>query len=136
MYITVSTANIYESLSKQARYRTSEIRSSKNTIENVLDSTKKELSHFATSNLSTMGKEFYVYLNSLELQDKKEVESSLNVIKSYPFVEDIQFKNYGTPTIVIKIAEINKEYEDHIYAIEYNLLRKTNADIDFYIQTY
>ena len=81
-------------------------------------------------------KMFNVYMNSLKPRDRKAVESSLNTIINYPFVDEIEFENYSTPTIIVKTSEINSKYEDEIYAIEYNLLRETNADIDFYIQAY
>lgn len=112
------------------------------STKNILDFTK--YSHFV-SDLSTryfiknlpvsyiINKAFDKFLNSVDLQDKYAIESSIKEIKSYPFVESVNFENSHVPTLIINLPEVNRDHEKRIYEIEYNLLRKIKVNIDFYI---
>lgn len=80
-----------------------------------------------------IGEAFDKFLNSVDLHDRHAIESSVNEIKSYPFVESVSFENNHVPTLIINLSEVNRDHEKKIYEIEYNLLRKIKANVDFYI---
>jgi len=76
---------------------------------------------------------FDKFLNYVDIQDKYAIESSVKEIKSYPFVESVNFENIRVPTLIINLPEVNRDHEKRIYEIEYNLLRKIKVNIEFYI---
>lgn len=76
---------------------------------------------------------FDAFVNSLDLQDKYAINSSIEEIKSFQFVESVDFESNHTPTLIINLPEVNRDHEKKIYKIEYNLLRKTKVNIDFEI---
>lgn len=128
---TTITTNISGSLPQQKHYRTDGVDFFKHSIESILETPLKGLSFFATSNLYNTADEFASYLYLLDSKDRREVEASVNEIKSYPFVESVEFKNCSAPTVTVNLTEVNREHEKKIYAIEYHLLRETNANINF-----
>jgi hypothetical protein len=83
-----------------------------------------------------INEEFYVFLNTLDQHDVDTINSAVVEIKNHTFVESIDFEISETPTIIIKLSEVNRENKNKIYEIEYNLLRETRADIDFYIRPF
>lgn len=121
--------------------RTIQKRSNKESMGNteiikISDKSKTVLQYFTPSNYLIINHEFDKFLKILDPLDRKSIESAVKEIKSYPFVERIDFEMNETPTIIIKLSEVNRENKSKIYGIEYNLLRETDADIDFYIRPF
>ncbi len=73
------------------------------------------------------------FMNTLNMNDRKVLKESLNKIKRIPLVDDIELEEHETPTIIIRLSEMNREIEEKIFRIEYNLLKKLNTDIDFLV---
>lgn len=73
------------------------------------------------------------FMNTLNMNDRSVLEESLTQIKSIPFVGDIELDELGTPTIIIRLSEMNRETEEKIFQIEYNLLKKLKTNIDFLV---
>lgn len=86
--------------------------------------------------LSVINEEFDKFLNTLDPRDVVKIISAVEEIHILPFVRNIMFNNKGTPTLKIQISELNREYEDKIYEIEYNLLRNINSFIDFFVKPF
>lgn len=85
---------------------------------------------------SIINEEFGKFLSNLEQQDIDAIDAiilAVEKIKNYPFVNSIDFKNKGTPTFIITLPEVNRDNENKIYAIEYQLMKKTRINFDFYI---
>lgn len=73
------------------------------------------------------------FMNTLNLNDRSVLEKSLTKIKCIPFVNDIELEELETPTIIIRLSEMNREIEEKIFQIEYNLLKKLQTDVDFLV---
>lgn len=73
------------------------------------------------------------FMNTLNQNDRSALEESLTKIKRIPFVDEIGLEELETPTIIIRLSEMNRETEEKIFRIEYNLLRKLKTDIDFFV---
>ena len=73
------------------------------------------------------------FMNTLNMNDRSMLEESLIQIKSIPFVGDIELDELGTPTIIIRLSEMNRETEEKIFQIEYNLLKKLKTNVDFIV---
>lgn len=73
------------------------------------------------------------FMNTLNMNDRNVLEKSLTKIKRIPFVGEIELEELETPTIIIRLSEMNREIEEKIFRIEYNLLRKLKTDIDFLV---
>lgn len=83
-----------------------------------------------------VNEEYYRFLNTLDQHDINAITTAVEEIASYPFVEKIEFETSETPTIIIKLSEINRENKNVIYGIEYDLLSEIKTDIDFYIRPF
>lgn len=73
------------------------------------------------------------FMNTLNMNDRSMLEESLIQIKSIPFVGDIELDELGTSTIIIRLSEMNRETEEKIFQIEYNLLKKLKTNVDFIV---
>ncbi|MDD5615114.1 MAG: hypothetical protein PHH85_02830 [Candidatus Methanoperedens sp.] len=73
------------------------------------------------------------FMNKLNMNDRSVLEESLAKIKRIPLVGEIELEELETPTIIIRLSEMNREIEAKIFRIEYNLLRKLKTDIDFLV---
>lgn len=73
------------------------------------------------------------FMNTLNKNDRSALEESLTKIKRIPFVNEIRLEELETPTIIIRLSQMNREIEEKIFQIEYNLLRKLKNDIDFLV---
>lgn len=73
------------------------------------------------------------FMNTLNKNDRSVLEESLTKIKCIPLVDEIGLEELETPTIIIRLSEMNRETEEKIFRIEYNLLRKLKTDIDFFV---
>ncbi|MFA4956062.1 MAG: hypothetical protein WC556_03710 [Candidatus Methanoperedens sp.] len=73
------------------------------------------------------------FMNTLNMNDRSALEESLTKIKRIPFVGDIELEELETPTIIIRLSEMNRKIEEKIFQIEYNLLKKLKTDIDFLV---
>jgi len=73
------------------------------------------------------------FMDTLNQKDRGALEESLTKIKRIPFVNEIGLGELETPTIIIRLSEMNREIEENIFRIEYNLLRKLKTDIDFLV---
>lgn len=73
------------------------------------------------------------FMNTLNMNDRNVLVESLAKIKRIPFVGEIELEELETPTIIIRLSEMNREIEEKIFRIEYNLLRKLKTDIDFLV---
>jgi hypothetical protein len=82
---------------------------------------------------SIINEDFYKFLSNLEQRNIDAIILAVKKIKSYPFVNSIDFKYKGTPTFIITLPEVNRGNENKIYAIEYQLMKKTRINFDFYI---
>lgn len=114
---------------------------SKKQIESTTDSSFKLISedvNFTQYCLlsNNLNEDFYEFLYSIKPQDKDAIISAIKELNNYPFVEYIEFENADIPTIVIKILELNGEYEDKIYDIHYDLLGEIGVFIDFYVKAF
>lgn len=90
---------------------------------------KKDIS-FRTVETSNPLKKF---MNALNMNDRNMLEESLTKIKHLSFVGEIELEELETPTIIIRLSEMNREIEEKIFRIEYNLLKKLKTDIDFLV---
>lgn len=73
------------------------------------------------------------FMNRINKNDRSALEESLTKIKRMTCVNEIQLEELETPTIIIRLSQMNREIEEKIFKIEYNLLRKLKTDIDFLV---
>jgi hypothetical protein len=73
------------------------------------------------------------FMSTLNVDDRNLLEESLIQIKNLPFVCGIELDGYDTHTIIIKLSEMNREIEEKIFQIEYSLLKKLRASVDFLV---
>ena len=71
-------------------------------------------------------------MNTLNMNDRR-LEESLTKIKCLPFVCDIELEELDTHTIIIRLSEMNRETEEKIFQIEYDLLKKLEINVDFIV---
>jgi hypothetical protein len=73
------------------------------------------------------------FMDTLDIDDMNVLEESLIQIRSIPLVCDIELEEPETNTIIIRLSEMNREIEEKIFQIEYNLLKKLKTDVDFLV---
>lgn len=117
----------------QKRFRKVSIDS--NGIYNTPDNPKIALQRLIPANL-LINYEFDKFLKFLDSRDKKSIESTVKEIKNYSFVKNVDFEDGSIPTLIIKITDLDREYEDVIYETQYNLLTNISFFIDFYVKPF
>ncbi|NJD76363.1 MAG: hypothetical protein FIB08_04610 [Candidatus Methanoperedens sp.] len=73
------------------------------------------------------------FMNTLNMNDRKVLDESITKIKRIPLVGEIELEELETPTVIIRLSEMNREIEKKIFQIEYNLLKKLKTNVDFLV---
>lgn len=73
------------------------------------------------------------FISTLNSEERENLKISIDVIETLPFVNEIKFNELETPTLIIRLSEMNEETEEKIYQIEYDLLKHFKNNIDFLV---
>jgi len=73
------------------------------------------------------------FIDVLDINDKNILLEALVDVKRLSYVEKIEFENNENPTLIIRLSEMDREIEEKIYQIEYDLLKNFKNNIDFLV---
>jgi|GEM_PF-5027147 len=73
------------------------------------------------------------FISTLNSEERQNLKISTDEIETLPFVNEIEFNELETPTLIIRLSEMNEETEEKIYQIEYDLLKHFKNNIDFLV---
>ncbi len=73
------------------------------------------------------------FIDVLNLNDKNILLEALVDVKHLSYVANIGFENNENPTLIIRLSKMDRETEEKIYQIEYDLLKIFKNNIDFLV---